>query len=233
MRFMSFNIQHCLNYLEQKIDFEIMAETIKACCADVVGLNEVRGAGTDPEYEAQTEILAGLCGMGYYYFAKAINFDGGPYGNAILSRVPILKAETISIPDPDPRGYDGYYESRCILKAELEGGITVLITHLGLNPDEKESAVSAIIENMPRGKCVVMGDFNMTADDEIIRPIYSFMNDASVGFCDEKLSFPSVAPHCKIDYIFTSRDVSVVFSDIPDIVASDHRPHFADLNFKM
>jgi hypothetical protein len=37
MRVMTFNVQHCLNYIENKIDFEIMAKTIIECGADVVG----------------------------------------------------------------------------------------------------------------------------------------------------------------------------------------------------
>jgi endonuclease/exonuclease/phosphatase family metal-dependent hydrolase len=53
------------------------------------------------------------------------------------------------------------------------------------------------------------------------------MKDAAEGFCEDKLSFPSINPHCKIDYIFVSHDVEVENADIPDIVASDHRPHIA------
>ena len=231
MRVMTFNVQHCLNYIENKIDFEIMAKTIIECGADVVGLNEMRDLGSDEEYQTQAEILAKLCGMEHYYFAKAYEFPGGPYGNAILSRIPILKAETIAIPDPEPRGYDGYYEPRCILKASLEGGITVLILHAGLNLDEKESAVATVVKNLATEKCILMGDFNMTPDDKTLFPIYEKMKDAARGFCDEKLSFPSVDPYCKIDYVFVSRDVEVEGADIPNIVASDHRPHVAKLNF--
>ena len=231
MRVMTFNVQHCLNYIENKIDFEIMAKTIIECGADVVGLNEVRDLGSDEEYQAQAEILAKLCGMEHYYFAKAYEFAGGPYGNAILSRIPILKAETIAIPDPEPRGYDGYYEPRCILKAELADGITVMVLHVGLNPDEKESAVETVVKKLATEKCILMGDFNMTPDDKTLAPIYGKMKDAARGFCDGKLSFPSVDPYCKIDYVFVSKDVKVTGADIPDLVASDHRPHTADLSF--
>ena len=231
MKVMTFNIQHGLNYVEKRIDFDIMARAIMDCGADIVGLNEVRDLGSDEEYQAQAEILAKLCGMEHYYFAKAYEFPGGPYGNAILSRIPILKAETIAIPDPEPRGYDGYYEHRCILKASLEGGITVLILHVGLNPDEKESAVAMVVKNLATEKCILMGDFNMTPDDKTLAPIYERMRDAAEGFCRNKLSFPSIDPHSKIDYIFVSRDVEVEGADIPNIVASDHRPHVAKLNF--
>ena len=231
MRVMTFNIQHCLNYIENKIDFEVMARAIIDCGADVVGLNEVRDLGSDEEYQAQTGILAELCGMEHYYFAKAYEFPGGPYGNAILSKIPIVKAETIAIPTPDPRGYDGYYEPRCILKVELSDGATVMVLHVGLNPDEKESAVEMVLENLPDKRCVLMGDLNMTPDDGTLAPIYQRMKDTAKGFCESKLSFPSVSPYCKIDYVFVSKDVKVTGADIPDLVASDHRPHVADLIF--
>ena len=39
MKVMSFNTQHCLNYLERKIDFQVMADAINRCGADIVGLN--------------------------------------------------------------------------------------------------------------------------------------------------------------------------------------------------
>jgi endonuclease/exonuclease/phosphatase family metal-dependent hydrolase len=187
----------------------------------------MRDLGTDPEYAAQVEKLSYLTGIKYYYFAKACEFSGGPYGNAILSKVPIIKAETIIIPDPDPKAYDGYYETRCVLKAELEGGITVLITHMGLDPDEKENAVRTVMENLTPKKCILMGDFNMEPDHPFLRPIFDQMTDTAEKFDAEKTSFPSDAPNCKIDYIFVSNDIEVLAADIPPIVASDHRPHTA------
>ena len=53
------------------------------------------------------------------------------------------------------------------------------------------------------------------------------MKDTADLFGDEKLSFPSDKPRCKIDYIFVSPDIEIVSADIPEIIASDHRPHTA------
>ena len=119
--------------MTDKIDFEAMAEAILRCDADIVGLNEMRGKGKDAEYTAQVERLAALTGMKHFYFAPAITFPKkGPYGNGFISKIPILNAETIIIPDPKPKKHNGYYETRCVLKVILEGGITVLVTHFGL-----------------------------------------------------------------------------------------------------
>ena len=231
MKIMTFNTQHCLNYLEQKIDFDIMADTIKKCDADIVGLNEMRGECLSAaDYDDQTAILSRLTGIKNYYFAEAIKFGGiKPYGNALLSKLPIISAETIIIPDPEVKKYDGYYETRCVLKAKLQGGITVLITHIGLNPDEQENAVKTIIENLADEKCILMGDFNMQPDNPILNPIRERMVDTAKYFTEPKLSFPSDKPEIKIDYLFVSPDVEVISADIPAIVAADHRPHIAKI----
>ena len=227
---MSFNTQHCLNYLEKKIDFEIIAKAIIDCGADVVGLNEMRGEGTHSEYTAQTEKLAALTGMKYYYFAPAITVPNcGLYGNAILSKIPLVKVENVPIPDPAPKKYKGYYETRCVLRAELEGGITVLVTHFGLNPDEQENAVKTVINNLADSKCVLMGDFNVIPDAPALEPIRKKMYDTADKFDAPRLSFPSDNPNRKIDYVFVSSDVKVLKADIPPIVASDHRPHTAEI----
>lgn len=231
MKIMSFNTQHCLNFLEQKIDYEIMAQAIKEVGADIVGLNEMFDGGENVKYGYQTKMLSELTGLENYFFAKAIDDGDGPYGNGILSKYKFKSVEAIKIPDPNPRRFEcGYYETRCLLKAELENGILVLITHFGLCADEQENAVKTILENIRSEKCILMGDFNIEPDNELLNPIKEKMKDTSLGFCENKKSFPSDNPRIKIDYIFVSNDIEVVSADILDIIASDHRPHIAEVN---
>jgi len=228
MKFMSFNTQHCLNYLERKIDFQLMADTILKFDPNIVGLNEMRGEGTDPEYTAQTERLSELTGMKYYYFAKAIDVGGSnPYGNAILSKKPIISAQTVIIPDP----VDVCGETRCVLKATFEDGVTVLVSHFGLNHAERVNAVKTVLDLMPNEKGVLMGDFNASPDDPVLDPLRERLVDTADSFDEPKLSFVSTEPTVKIDYIFVTPDVKVVSADIPNVVASDHRPHIAELEF--
>lgn len=234
LKLMSFNTQHCLNYISKKIDFSAVADVIKEYGSDIVGLNEMRGAGEHPEYTAQTETLAESLGF-YYYFAKAIDAYGknNPYGNALLSRYPIISAETILIPDPSPRRFsNGYYETRCVLKAKIDtpsGVITVLVTHFGLNEDEAENAVSTVVESLERENCVLMGDFNLRPESPILLPIRERLFDTAELFTEELGSFPSDTPDRKIDYMFTSRELKVLSADIPPVVVSDHRPYIAEI----
>jgi endonuclease/exonuclease/phosphatase family metal-dependent hydrolase len=137
----------------------------------------------------------------------------------------------VFIPDPPVRKYDGYYETRVLLKTTIDvaGGLNVLVSHFGLNPDEQENAVQTVIPNLPENRCVFMGDLNMEPNNPILAPIMQKLYDTAQLFSAPKLSFPSDAPRMKIDYIFVSHDLKVECADIPEIVSSDHRPHTATI----
>ena len=230
MKIMSFNTQHCVNYIEQRVDYDIIAKAIMDCGADIVGLNEMYDEGSI--FGRQTEKLSQLTGLENHYFGYAIDIPGeGPYGNGFLSRYKILNAETILIPDPSPRKYKGYYETRCILKIKLENGLTVMVVHFGLNPDEHENAVRTIVENLEPKKCVLMGDFNVEPSNPVLKPIYEKMCDTEHLYPCPRKSWPSDKPKMIIDYIFTTPDIEQVSADIPELIASDHRPHLAEIKF--
>ena len=229
MKIMTFNTQHCLNYLTKEIDYDIMARAILDTGADICALNEMFSEGG--MYPNQVRELATRTGLENYFFAEAIAWPPeGPYGNGLISKYKMVRCEVVKIPDPCPRRYNGYYETRCLLKAELENGYTVLVCHFGLNLDEAENAVKTILENIAPKKCILMGDFNVTPDNPVLNPIKEKMKDASVGFCENTPTWPSDKPEIKIDYIFVSNDLKVEGACIPEIIASDHRVHFAKIS---
>ena len=229
MKIASFNVQHCNAFLEQKINYKVIADAISELDADIVGLNEIYSRGSGVRLDEQTEILARMAGYGYWYFARAIDLHDGCYGNALLSRIPIIDARVEPVPQTEEKG--ARYEDRCLLCATLEGGINVRVIHFGLSRGEQLNAASVVVDNLSDGKCVLMGDFNVDPDSDILAPIRERMKDAAELFDAPKLSFPSDTPREKIDYIFVSRDVKVISADIPEIVASDHRPHIAEVVF--
>lgn len=235
MKIMTYNIVHCWNVISKVIEYPKLADVIKKYDPDIVGMNEVRHKGEIAgEYENQVGILSDLTNIPYNFFAKAIELDGGhnPYGNGMLSKLPIMNAEVIEIPDPDPKTGTVYYETRCLLKAKLEGGITVLITHFGLNPDEQENAVETVLANLEDKKCILMGDFNITPDNPLIAKIKEKMKDVADITNNPLYSWPSDAPNMKIDYIFVSPDIEVTATEVPVIECSDHCPHIATIEFK-
>lgn len=240
LRMMTYNIQHGLDYncrlpgrhpgLGHDIDLTQIAAVIRMQGPDIVALNEVRGLGSTWEYTAQAETIAGMLGW-HCYFAPAIWFDGtSPYGNAILSRYPLLSAERILIPDPEVKDEDTYYETRCVLRARIAaaGGITVLVSHFGLAQSEKRNAVAKVLELLEEetSPVILMGDFNMEPNDPILAPLLAKMEDAADKISSNSSSFPADNPEIKIDYILT-KNAPVLCAEIPAIVASDHRPHTA------
>jgi len=229
MKIMSFNTQHCLNYLQQRVDFDIMARAIQTCGADIVGLNEMYNESENPQLQDQVGKLARKTGLPYHYFAQAISIPNGTYGNGIISRWPIVSAETILVPEPPKKDPPVYYERRCLLKAKLANGLTVLVIHFGLSPEEQENAAATVLEHLEDEKCILMGDFNILPDNPLLTPIRARMKDTADLFESPRLSCPSDNPTVKIDYIFVSPDITVECADIPAIVASDHRPHTAQV----
>lgn len=228
MKIMTFNTQHCLNFLEQKIDYEIMASTINECQADIVGLNEMFD-GENGIYGKQTQKLSELTELKNHFFARAIYEDTSEYGNGVLSRYKITKTSRIPIPDPSPKAYTGYYETRVLLKCELENGYTVLITHFGLNKDEQENAQRVILENLTDTKCILMGDFNIEPDNELLVPIREKMQDTQAKMTGDIKTFPSNEPRIKIDYIFLSPDIKIKSAEVVNKIASDHRPIIVEI----
>ncbi|WP_322183867.1 endonuclease/exonuclease/phosphatase family protein [Neglectibacter caecimuris] len=239
LRFMTYNIQHGINYHRQKelerrggiwqepVDLALMAEEIRRQKADIVGLNEIFGGGPSPEYTGQAEQLAAMLGC-HCYFASALRLGGNPYGNAILSRFPILEAKTIGIPDPPVRDEDAYYETRCVLRARFAEGFTVLISHFGLAKAEARNAVETVLSLLreEKGPVVLMGDFNLEPDSPILAPLFEELTDTAALFPCPLKSWPSDEPEQKIDYIFV-KNAQALEADIPPVEASDHRPHTA------
>ena len=232
MKIMTFNTQHMADYYgDNQVNFQKYADYVLTEAPDVLGLNEIRSSGQAWDYRNQTAHLAALTEMPYSYFAKAIiPSNRGPYGNALLSKLAIVEAKTIPIPDPEPKMFDNPdYETRCVLKAKLENGVTVLVSHFGLNPDEHEKAAATVLQHIEDEKCSLMGDFNVLPDSHILDPIRARMKDTADAFAVPLLSFPADAPDRKIDYIFVSPDIEVVSADIPALKLSDHRPYIAEL----
>jgi endonuclease/exonuclease/phosphatase family metal-dependent hydrolase len=223
MKVMTYNVQHCLCEQTGQIDLCLFARLLLQSGADVIGVNEI--------YEDQARILAEKTDMNLH-FAGAIHINGGFYGNAVLSRLPIVSAGTVPVPDPPEKRYSGYYETRCAANCIIAAGRTdvqFVITHFGLNPDEQQNAAETVLSLLRPERSVLMGDLNVTPENPVLIPLRDRLTDAASAFEEPLLSFPAHAPDRRIDYIFVSKDITVAAADIPAVVASDHRPHTAEL----
>lgn len=237
-----------------RCDLEECAKVIKELSPEFCGINEINcyeqsyvdntlhgGTATD-----QTAYLADYTGLSNRYFSKAISFENrGSYGNAVISKAPILSAETIGIPDPEIKDETRYYETRGIAKVKLDiaGGITLLQVHVGLAIAESQNAIvelCKIIDNT-EGPIILMGDFNMCPSNFLLDRIRERLNEITPDGEGYIHSFPSWTheanipanlknhPYCKIDYIFASKHFKKISCEIPDIRVSDHKPMIATL----
>lgn len=235
MKIMTFNIQHALDYQKQIIDLDLFAKSIQEFNPDVCGLNEVRGAGPLEGYTDQTSSIGNALGY-HHYFGEAIKVLGhSPYGNAIVSRFPFASIETIAIPDPEEKNEGDYYESRCVIRAEveLEGvRVCILVCHMGLNLGERKNAVSTICRLIDSTDLpiILMGDFNTLPGSPELQPICERLHDAA---CMDKspvvCTYPSDAPNIKIDYIFYRGLVCKSVTTIERVI-SDHLPIIAEFS---
>lgn len=231
----SFNIQSLRRHPDlENVDQSFSAAVLKKHMPQIVGLNEVSSDFGETLYGVQPEGLAKETEYNYHFHAPIVEFPGRLYGNGLMSKHPIKHAEMIPIPDPEVQDEDTYYETRCILKAEIDvcGGITVLVTHFGLAKSEQRNAVETVLKTLGENpkKTILMGDLNITSDNEFLKPIKEILNDTAEGYDENKLlSWPSINPELKIDYIFVSEDIKVESTYVADEVGSDHKMIIAEL----
>lgn len=225
------NASELIETWQKNVNLEQVADVICQYDCDIIGLNEVRGAGDSPYYSNQAELLGKMTGR-EFAFAKAVEFSGeGSYGTAILSRFPIKSCETIRIP---PMKELQNREPRIFLKAVLlvPEEVTVFVSHFGGHPKEQELAVETFLREIEdiSTPVILMGDFNTTPDSGRLDSIYEVMEEAF--FKDNRFTFPSFHPVRKIDYIFANhKKKNIHFSKqevIPKII-SDHYPLFTEV----
>ncbi|MEO1530005.1 MAG: endonuclease/exonuclease/phosphatase family protein, partial [Planctomycetota bacterium] len=96
LRVLTYNIHHGRG-TDGKFDYERLARTIAKLKPDVVALQEVDNQTTRSSGVDQAKELGRRLQM-HHVFGNAMDFAGGQYGEAVLSRFPILKSKTHALP---------------------------------------------------------------------------------------------------------------------------------------
>ena len=87
LRVLTYNIHHGEG-TDERFDYERLAQVINDLSPDIVALQEVdRGTGRASGVD-QAKLLGKLCKM-HHAYGQAMPYQGGQYGEAILSRFPI------------------------------------------------------------------------------------------------------------------------------------------------
>jgi endonuclease/exonuclease/phosphatase family metal-dependent hydrolase len=233
VRILSYNVKHGLG-MDSQVDLERIATVIRDLEPDVVTLQEIDSVTARTGLEDQAARLGELTGM-KAIFGGFMDYRGGRYGMALLSRYPIVEWENHRLPDGA--------EPRSALAARIEllrpgygtaPQIVVVGIHLYATAAERQAQAARLVELFAAEEApvVLAGDFNSIPDSRVIRLLEDeggWRRPAKQG---QAFTFPSGIPDREIDFImfrpgdrFTVREHSVV----PETLASDHRPVLIEL----
>ncbi|HEV7798143.1 MAG TPA: endonuclease/exonuclease/phosphatase family protein [Pyrinomonadaceae bacterium] len=234
LRVMTYNI-HVGVGMDKKLDLERIADVIGNEHPDLVGLQEVDRGVKRTELRDEILELAKLTGMDYA-FAHNLDFQGGQYGVAILSRLPIQKI--------DHRKYENRREAerRGMIRVEAKVDnrvVNFVTTHLDYQyEDGRVFETEQMLEFLQgvKGLLIVVGDFNDEPSGAAYKLMLGRFQDAWITgkTKGEGLSYPADKPAKRIDYIFTrqSDHIRAKQAWLVTTLASDHLPVVADLEIR-
>ena len=230
LRVLSYNIHHAQG-VDKKLDLDRIAGVIRSAKPDVVALQEVDHKAKRTKGVDQAKKLGVLLKM-HVAFGKNIDFQGGGYGNAVLSKSPIAKSENVLLPS-----FGG--EQRGVLICELkhtavEKPIRILATHLDHRADDRERIASAKrINELAAGHVaapmILAGDINATPESDtlgVLKKVWRVANKKPLP------TFPATKPTRQIDYVLFRPKTQwrvIEVRVIDEAVASDHRAILAEL----
>jgi endonuclease/exonuclease/phosphatase family metal-dependent hydrolase len=226
IRVLSYNIHHGEG-IDGKLDLSRIAGVITAVKPDLVALQEVDRHTRRTEQLDQPAILSKLTGM-KILFEKNIVFQGGDYGNAILSRFPVKAYRNHKLPSHDEGEQRGALEAEILLPGG-HGTLILWSTHLDHRPDPIERLASArALEKIVRAKGetvgLLAGDLNSQLRGQVL-PVFLRSWTNSNGL-KPLPTVPVKEPKRQIDFVFYRppqrwrvKSVRV----LEEQVASDHR----------
>ncbi|MGF1617683.1 MAG: endonuclease/exonuclease/phosphatase family protein, partial [Acidimicrobiia bacterium] len=242
IRFVSYNVHSAFD-IDGSLDVAGIAEVIADTRADVVGLQEVpRGQ----LLSANTDLLTLLqLELGFEHVAFFGTTDP-VWGNAILSRYPIVDVATDYLPrvgTPMRRGSLG------ALVTIGDRNVLVINTHLqhvndsDVHDEDPEADLLPVHTeqiNVILGQwggqtpAVLMGDFNARPDWAQIGMVTSagWVDTWAEAGSGDGFTSNAADPKYRIDYIFHTSDMTATDVGVIQSTASDHFAVVADLSFE-
>lgn len=209
------------------IDVEAIIKTIKAEDPDLIALQEVDVNTLRSGKINQADIIAGKLGMNFF-FAKAIDHDGGDYGVALLSKFPISETKIYRL--TTVAGSGGEPRVLATARIRLKNGkyIRFGATHLDhlKNPVNREAQIEEINKRGIKEKLpfIIAGDLNAVPESAEIQKLDQVFT-RTCKTCEP--TFPVVNPNRTIDFIaFKKTDTFSIISHrvVQEHYASDHLP---------
>ena len=229
VKVMTYNIHSGYN-VDGSQDFEAIARVIEDSGADIIGLQEVsRGRLMDGAVDMTTWLSRRL-EMQVLFLGT-----GEPtWGNALLSRYPIIESGEGNLPD------EGSLLKRGYLWAAIDVGedepLYVIVTHLHHIVEDSQVRmvqVPVILDFWDeRDQTILLGDLNAdppTAEMKLIAT--AGMVDSWTGSGEgDGFTYYATDPYKRIDYLWISPDLEVLEIEVIQTPASDHLPVVAELD---
>lgn len=218
LRVLSFNIRTGTG-MDGKRDLARIAKVITSQRPDVVMLQEVDKNCTRSGNIDQPAELARLTGM-RVTFGAAMPFQGGEYGQAILSRTALSDPQIHRLPGPG--------EPRIALAATTVtrlGTLTVATVHLDFGAAQTAQAVAlAKALESSTHPVILGGDFNAAPDAAALQP-FTKAPWTLVPKSPPVATYPADKPRTEIDH-FVLRGLRAAgpATVTNEPMASDHRP---------
>lgn len=229
LRVMTYNI-HVGTGTDNKSDLARIADVINREAPDLVGLQEVDRGVERTNRTDQIAEIAKLTNM-EYAFAPNLDYQGGKYGVAILSKHKILDTEHRLFRNPFGQ------ERRGSLRVEVEINkrrLSFVTTHLDYQSLEGRLVeVGQLLQplralQMP---VILTGDFNDEPTGGAYQATLIEYIDLAANAQPQPLTFPADKPVKRIDYIFINRfaTAKAEAARVIETNASDHLPVVVDV----
>jgi endonuclease/exonuclease/phosphatase family metal-dependent hydrolase len=225
VKVLCYNIHHGRG-TDDKVDIERLARVIQGVDPDLVSLQEVDSGVMRSGGINEPAKLGELCKL-TPVFGNNIRYEGGDYGNAILSRWPVAGHTNHKLQSYYPNEQRGLLEVQVTLPDD-RGSLFFFATHFDYragSPERLPSAVTAneIIATKAGLPAILAGDLNEPPDAPAVMELSKVWKRTNSG---ELPTFPVDKPKRQIDHILVSPPARwrvIETRVLDDAVASDHR----------
>lgn len=224
IRVLSYNILHGAT-TKRNNDLDVVAKVINELQPDIIALQEVDFRTNRVEKRDISTELALKTGMSSI-FAKAVDFDGGEYGQSIFYRGTFLETGKIALPGaPDKEPRIAVAANMVLGSRETIRIIGTHLDHVENSPDRIAQAkrINSLLKN-DKFPTLLAGDLNDIPGSETIN-IFEERWTSTYDKAAPEFTFPSHAPERKIDYImfYPAKRWKVLEKKVVcDEIASDH-----------
>ena len=234
LRVLCYNI-HYGQGMDGEYNVARLAEVIKKVKPDLVALQEIDVGVERSGREHQIRRLGELTGMASRY-GPTQHYQGGLYGNGVLSRLPILDVQIQPLPYTEATEKLVTYPRGCIavtVRGPDGKPLRFISTHFQHNVAEDRLAEAKAINRHFASKgdttrTILAGDMNATPDSAPMKELHKKWTNAIDAAAAP--SAPAPKPRSRIDYILyrPAKQFRVIKTEvIAETMASDHRPVFA------